>query len=191
MGRFDDLEIIDEQGRYHVTNPHTVTLAEHLLALFIQERPRYVPGPVRVGKKSLKHFYKAAEMCRAAEMTPEAFIAQQLEAMAQKGTFYPNAIASPKLEEAVPTHHMQRSQKLRYYKSQLALFRDRATMFSPRSALTDRANQFSPLVRCVLAYELGFSDIGDSYVDEAKHERAATDIADEIFGDLLRHLDDR
>ena len=185
MSVFDTIDIFDEEGRYRVPDPELIKLAETILDLFKQMRPQYAPGVVRVGKKNLIHFYRAGMVCRGAAMPPEAFVKHQLEGMLRVGKFWASAIASSVVMGAVSTHHISDEYVITHYKSQLVLFLNHSKIYGPRATLEHDGNQFSPLFRCALAHQYGFSDIVERYCDAARSELNAKPLAKEILGNSI------
>ncbi len=184
MGDFDNLDLVDERGRFCVPEPELVELAERILELYRQLRPNYAPGKVTVPKKALKQFYLAAKLCRRRRQTPEEFVTGQLEGMAQEGSFWPNAIACEKYGKTSQDHNILYVQTVRHYKSQLDTFKKCSSIYGPRLTLLDKVNQFTPLVRYWLAMKHGFEDIAAEYRESAKLEYQAKPAARDAFGDM-------
>jgi hypothetical protein len=181
------LEIRDQNGQYHVPDPELVELGEEILRLFCEMRPRYVPGRVNVRKRNLIKFYQAAELCRERGQTAAQFVKSQLEGMAQVGRFWPSAIASPAFAVYQTDHNMSYGRYVRYYKSQLNVFEDRAILYGARTTLLDPTAQFSPLFRYVIASLYGFEDIKAEAHDAAMIELDGAPAARDLFADLLRN----
>lgn len=189
MTDFEDLELQDEQGRFTLPKPHLCDVARQILQLYTQLRPQYTGGQVRVGKKQLIHFYRAAELCCKMKLTPTSYVKQQLEGMARMGTFWPNGIAAVRHLEAVPDYQLSDKQATKNYKSQLTLFLVRAKIYGARFVLEDPSNQFTPLFRCAIAQDYGFHDIVKEYEDAARLELESVPVARKTFGKLLGFID--
>lgn len=184
LGRLD---IVDQDGLHHVPDPELVELGEEILRLFCELRPRYVPGRVYVRKDHLIKFYHAAELCRERGQTAAQFVKSQLEGMAQVGRYWPSAIASPAFAAYQTDHNMSYGRYVRYYKSQLNVFEERAILYGARATLTDPTVQFSPLFRYVIAGFYGLEDIKADARDAAMIELDGAPAARDLFADLLRN----
>lgn len=189
MGRLDSIELVDEDGRFHVPLPKFVELGERILDLFMELRSRYTHGKTRVSKKAYVQFYKAAILCEEQGLAPEQFVEQQLNGMARIGKFWPSAIASPKFAALAPDPNILWVRMIRHYKSQLKMFSDRSMIYGPRLTLEDGTNQFTPLFRAVMANEYGFHDIVREHFGAAQHELVTVPVAREVFGNLVGFLD--
>lgn len=183
---FDSLTIIDEKGQYHVPKPQLIKLAEQILELFIQRRPNYVPGHVRVPRQTLIQFYWAAQKCYDQGISAEVYIDRQLERMARIGQFWPQAIAAEL--SAYDSDRKDPLYGIHFYRTQINLFVERGKIFGECVAISDTNNDFSPLFRCVMANKLGLSDVVNRFYLDAKFELAALPIASEIFGESVDFL---
>jgi len=185
---FDRLEIIDEQGGYHVPDPDLIELAGQIVDAYVRLRPNYIPGRVNVGRKLAPKFYAAAQLCRERELTAPVFVAKQLAGMALTGSFWPSGIANPKFMESLMTHQESLDQTDRHYKSQLTVLAARTRIYGLHLTLLDETVQLTPLMRAAVGYANHMHDVVGHYRAAAKVELESTPRAREIFSEHLGFL---
>ena len=185
-----DIDLIDDEGMHHVPDPLQAALAEEILDWFVKLRPQYVPGRVTIPKKSLPHFYRAAEICSQRGQTPALYVRQQLDGMAVVGTFWPTAIANENIAEEAGTADAANIYSVLRYKAQLDLFHSRVRLYGPILAIRDKGNPFTPLLRCVLAHEYGLTEVVDDYRDAALVELDSIPMATQVFENRIDFLYD-
>lgn len=182
MSRFDQIELVDADGCYHVPDPQLLQLAEEIVEEFTSQRPQYAPGRVTIPRKALIKFYHAAELCREYQLGAAEFVRQQLEGMSRDGQFWPTNIANRAYLEDVD-HNILYGRWLAYYKSQLLLFSRYASIYGASATLSDRSLQLSPLFRYEIALRYGLADIAEEYRQDAQREREGSPAAGELFNE--------
>ncbi len=189
--RFKNLELIDEDGHYHVPDSELVQIASDLLEAFNKAYPRFIRDKrIMVSNKNLIYFYKAAELARELKETPSQYVEIQLRAMSEYQLFYVTAFANRDMHIKANTNNVT-IDHVRFYKAQLELFKERVLLYGPRSAIMDESNQFTPLFRCIMANIHGFNDLVNIHKKLAIDELASRPIAQSAFGDLLTFLKDK
>lgn len=178
-------EIIDEEGNHRVPDPELVTLANEILDSFKEIAPD-IPIP----RKSSIQFYRAAEICRKHQMSPMEFVRSRVHDMRTSGMKWATAIACDKFGTVASDHNILCIEDARHYKSQVDLFRRLSSIYGSQLTIEDRANAFTPLFRCMLAYTYGNEKVFDEYKDDAKEELRVVSIAKEIFEELAKVLND-
>ncbi len=185
---FEDLEIVDDRGRFRVPDPELLALARRICSVFVDVRPEYTPGKVTIPKKAYNKFYQAAELCKKQGLSPERFVRQQLEGMARTGNFWPAAIANSSYVPDAQALRLVDMRTIYHYKSQLICYARWSKIHGQRETLCDDTLQLTPLFRAVTAGMLGFEDILAKYREEALQELEARPLAREIFAEGLEHL---
>lgn len=189
MGRFDRLEIIDDDNIYRVPDPVACRLAEQLYQLFCEQRPLYAPGRVTVPRRDLIRFYRAGEYCRDHRVAPQEYIRAQLESMSRSGNFWTSQIDNPACIESETTHDTWGVQSARAYKSQLQILQKLTTLYGLRTALQDPQSRLTPLVRASAAYQGGEWEILKRYRKQALLELRSNPAASRLFDQLLPILE--
>lgn len=185
----ETLELKDDRGRHISAKPGMMDLAQQICEHFIAAYPQYVGGEAPIAKRHAVAFYKAAVLCHNRKEDPKVFVIKQLRGMAVIGKFYPRLIYSEVVTDAGDDGSDVKLDIIRHYKAQLALFDSRCKLYGPLNALTDEANDFSPLFRYVVANEYGIKALADTLVEAARKELLHTPSAGEVFGDdRLRRL---
>ncbi len=179
----ETLELKDEHGRHIAPRPTLIDLAQELHDTFVTLYPQYVGGAAPLSKKHATAFYRAAVLCHSRKEDPQVFVTKQLRGMAVTGKFYPKLIYSEAMTDAGDDGGDIKLDVIRHYKAQLALFDSRCKLYGPLNALTDRANDFSPLFKYVVAQEYGMKALASTFAAVALQELLNTPSAREVFGD--------
>lgn len=162
-------------------------MAKQIRSVFLEARRGYIPGAT--GGMNLDPYLKAARLCKELGDEPSVFTMRQIQEMAERGVWFPEALASEwVLAAADDKAPVKTGEALGWYKFQLAVFEARIKLFTVRMALEDTVNPFSPLFRYVIAMKYGHTDIADRFVTDARLELAAHPIARQIFGEEVSRL---
>ncbi len=180
--RFAGLDLVDDKKRHWVPKPDLVELADAICEAYIAQRPQFVPGRVTIPKASLKQFYDAAQLCRAEGLTAEQYVYRALQAMSLTGNFWPSGIA--KQREVELTHHQQWSETISSYTARIANCNARLKIYDPRLLVADEQLDITPLMRFVLARDLGMTDLMARYKQAALMEYRGSPAAAELFQGL-------
>lgn len=188
---FEHLPITDSDGNYHVADPATCRVASRLYELWPRLLRVYMPRDMKIASRDAIAFYRAAVLCMERKLTPEAYLSQILVGMSKTGCFYTRLISSPKvLDLGHEDPKVRRKRWLDLYSSQLQLYETRYPIFGHRDLLLDDTVPFTPLFRCVMSTVSGvMNDVFPRYLDAARIELQAVDVAKEIFNkELLEHI---
>jgi hypothetical protein len=190
MGRLSGVEIIDSDGHHHVPDPVVIDIGERLLNVYISLRQVYVPGPVHISGKNLIHFYRAAEKCFIGGVSPEKYVHDQLERMARVGKFWHSMIDAD-LPEICADHNLLWLKSYNHYKSQLDVFNTMSKIYGPRPVLEDPTIQLTPLIKALIALDLGYADIVELHREAALAELDMNKTAKDLFSEIAERLNAR
>ena len=179
----ETLELKDDKGRHIAPRPGMVELAQEIHDHFVIGYQQYTGKEAPLSKRHATAFYKAALLCHSRKEDPKVFVVKQLRGMATTGKFFPRLIYSEVITDAGDDGSDIKLDIIRHYKAQLALFDSRCKLYGPLNALTDEANDFSPLFRYVVAHEYGMKALASTYAAAALQELQHTPSAREVFGD--------
>jgi hypothetical protein len=136
----------------------------------------------RITAANVVHLYKAAQLCKELEETPEVFVATQLRGMLERNQLWLTALGSPRIHQDSLSARNVTLDAVLYYKAQLELFTARSRLYGPALAVEDDSNDFSPLFRYILAEDLKLPHIADACRAAARRELLSNPAARDVFG---------
>lgn len=183
---FEKLEIIDDDGSYHVPDLEVCKVAQELKNLWEPVTGLYFRFRIPAGPKSNILFYRAAELIIANKMTPAEYLRILVEGMARTGIISIKALQIPKVyAEGSGIIKYAASRWIANYKAQAELFEVRYRLYGPIPLLADDTVEFTPLFRCVMAYVCGDLALSMKFKNDAKMELEMVPIARDVFNDQL------
>lgn len=184
-----------KNGRRHAPRKRTATptpketpelrrLAEEIKAEFITLRQAWCPGSPGVGASTWRYFVRAAALAQEYKESPIEFVRTTMTYLQKTGAqFFPHALAS------VDVGVKARARVVRLFDLEAARYAAQLDKWVLQSRLGGAANtlrcasqEYSPLVRFVLASRLGVTDVMEECRLAAREEFLRNPAAVVVFG---------
>lgn len=191
MNTYDDLDIVDDDGRHHVADPELCKIAVEIEKAWAALVTTYSPTASGMVRSTYRQqVYKAAKLCKRLGQDPLVFVRVQLEGMMCNGwkskALSPKDLAREKwVADPFYSKASMDAKTTRELESEVEVVHARAGVLGLVNVIRDPSTPISALTRVVLAWESDpkLLDIVRHYLRQAKLDYNNSPVAQSFFAD--------